>query len=183
MIELDCKLSPAPEMVVLREVFESSASTGGFVLSEGALGNSRTGFFKVEAVGKTAFEKTALKAGDFVYADRLASHYHTVPVCVMKWDNVLLISDERRESLKSMPGWALIVEEKEPDTGFVVMENDRIRHGRIKSVNPPADGAEFPFGEGDDVMITRNCDIFDGFGKDRLIAMKLENIVARFDGE
>ena len=132
MIELDCKLTPAPEMVVLREISESNASAGGFVLAEGTLGNSRTGFFKVEAVGRTAFEKTALKEGDFVYADRLASHYHTAPVCVMKWDNVLLISDENRDSLKSMPGWALIVEEDEPETGFIVSDGARIRHGRIR---------------------------------------------------
>jgi len=184
MIELDCKLTPAPEMVVLREISESNASSGGFVLAEGTLGNSRTGFFMVEEVGSEAFNHTGLKHGDYVYADRLASHYHTSPVCVMKWDNVLLCSDANKSIIKSMPGWALLIEVKEERTGFFVSENKTIRHGIIKFINPAITAdKEYPFKVGDDVMITSKCDVFDGFAEETLIAMKLEEIVAKFDKE
>ena len=187
MIELDCKLTPAPEMVILRELEETTVSTGGFFLSEGSFSNSRMGFFLVEAVGEVAKEETSLKPGDYVFADRLASHYHTSPVCVMRWNNVLLITDERRSRLDTLPGWALIKETDDDSSDadspkFLVTgtNNAKIRHGVVRSINWGSSEHK-PFAVGDDVMITSQCDVYDGLSDGRLIAMKITEIVARID--
>ena len=183
MIHFDAKLVPAPEMVVLRELEKANVSKGGFYLSDDALKNARSGFCVVEAVGSVAFDKTKLKRGDYVYADRLASYYHTEPIMVMKWDNILLLTDENKSNLSTMPGWVLMTMAKE-ESAFVLATEDAssVRHGIVKSINYGDTKIEnCPFSAGDDVLITRQCDIYDGFGPERLVAMKISEVIARFD--
>ena len=181
--ELDCALTPAPDKVVLREIEKTTQSSGGFFLSDDTLRNSRSGFFKVEAIGAIASKKTGVKAGDHVYADRLSSHYHTHPVCVIPWQGIILLCDENKDNLKTVPGMVLMEQEEEKTTGFIAQSND-IRKGKILQIVYPEDMKPEevpPFKVGDTVMLTSKCEVYDGFTDKRLIAMKFEEIVARFD--
>lgn len=181
--ELDCALTPAPDKVVLREIGRTTQSAGGFLLSDDTMRNDRSAFFKVEAVGKVAAKKTGVKPGDYVYADPLSSHYHTHPVCVIPWQGIILLTDENKDNLKTVPGMVLLEQEEEKKGGFIAQSND-IRRGKIVQIVYPEDMKPEevpPFKVGDTVMLTSKCEVYDGFADKRLVAMRFEEIVARFD--
>ena len=181
--ELDCALTPAPDRIVLREIENTKVSSGGFFLSDDTMKNSRAAFCKVEAVGKVAAEKTGVKEGDYVFADLLSSHYHTHPVCVIPWQGLILLTDENKGNLKTFPGYVLLEQPEEKKTGFIAQSNE-IRKGEIIQIVYPKDLKPEevpPFKVGDTVMITSKCEVYDGFTSKPLIAMRFEEIVARFD--
>ena len=167
-------------MVVLRQLERSKATSGGFIIPDEVLANRRIAFCRVEAVGSIAEKKTKLKPGDFVYADHLASHYQTSPVCVMKWDNVLLLTNAEKSELKALPGWALMSLTEEMTTKFIA-NVAKLRHGIIKSINyGDIPEWEEPFKEGDDVIVTKACDVYDGIADTTLVAMRIPELVAKF---
>lgn len=182
--ELDCSLTPAPDKVVLRKIDTTTVSSGGFYLSADTLKNERAAFCKVEAIGAVAAKKTGVKVGDYVFADPLSSHYHTSPVMVIPWNGLILITDEHKGNLKTIPGYALLEKEEEPAGGFIAPDSNSIRKGKVIQIVYPEDlkPEEVPaFKVGDTVMLTSKCEVYDGFCSKPLIAMRFEEIVARFD--
>ena len=182
--ELDCPLTPAPDKIVLRELDTTKVSAGGFYLSDDTMKNARSAFFKVEAVGAVAARRTGVKVGDYVFADPLSSHYHTHPVCVIPWNGIILITDEHKKNLKTVPGYALLEKEEETTGSFIAPDSHSIRKGKIVQIVYPdhlRPEEVPPFKVGDTVMITSKCEVYEGFSAKPLIAMKFEEIVARFD--
>ena len=171
-------------MVILRELESTTKSAGGFYLSDDTMKNCRSGFYRVEAVGAIAADHTLLKEGDYVFADGLSSHYHTHPVCVVPWTGIILVTNENKSEIRALPGWALLEKEEEPSTGFIAPDNNAIRKGKIVQIVYPDDLSEAelpPFDVGDTVMITRQCEVYEGFSEKPLVAMKFNDIIARFD--
>ena len=95
----------------------------------------------------------------------------------------LLLTDENKGSLKTVPGMVLLEQEEEKKGGFIAQSND-IRRGKIVQIVYPEDMKPEevpPFKVGDTVMLTSKCEVYDGFADKRLVAMRFEEIVARFD--
>ena len=181
--QFDKECIPNIDNVVLRiidnaknEVLDDS----GFILSESAFSNSKLSLCIVEAVGKTADEKYGIKVGDYVLADRLASFYHTSPVCIMNYDNVIVKTNKDRSEIHPLKNLIFVEKlvEKEED-GFIVNATDdfKIRFGRIIEIN--VDGVDFPFAVGDKVIINRGAREEINFKGKSILVYKPENIVAK----
>lgn len=171
-ITFDKQVVCGPEYVALREI--QSGKTGkldsGFYLSEDAFDNNKLGFYVVENVGTTAQEEYGLKEGDYVMADRLASFYHTSPVCVMKYNNVILKTNKDRTEYHPVKGRIFVEEDKKEvhDEGGFYIQNDpsNLRLGTVTDMNlTNEDELNYPFTIGSHVMLVRGGDYVEIGGR------------------
>ena len=174
MIYFDKDCEPASDIVIL-DIIENdtlSSKSTGFVVGDDMLRNLRVGFYKVVKLGKKAKEETGLSEGAYVFADRLASFYHTYPRCAMRYNALIMESNPEKTKYRAMGGRCIVQEVSSNDEnkgGFVIPTSDEMKIGVIKSITPPytmtADA--IPFKVGDKVLLTKEeRDTLHGFKGD-----------------
>jgi len=184
--EFDKKCIPNVDNVVLRIINNAKnvvLDDSGLVLSENSFSNQKLSLCIVEDPGKTGAEKYGLKTGDYVLADRLASFYHTSPVCIMNYDNVIVKTNKDRSEIHPLKNLIFVEQLKKvspDDSGFVLNATDDflIRYGKIIETNID-DDVEFPFDVGDIVIINRGARESITFNGKKILVYKPENIIAK----
>ena len=179
MIYFDRECEPATDIVVLR-ILENdtlSAKSGGFVVGDDSLRNLRVGFAKVEKIGSEAKEKTGIDAGAYVFYDKLSTFYHTEPVALLRYNALIMESNEEKTKYRAMAGRCIVQEvgsgdEKSGDEksgGFIVPGTSEMKFGVIKSITPPheVNPESYQFKVGDKILLTKDeCDTLHGFKGD-----------------
>lgn len=203
MIHFDREVSPADDIVVLRVLTADTLadSSSRFQLGKDVLKDLRVGFYQVLKLGREAQERTGLQPGSYVYADSLASFYHTEPIAMMRWNAIILETNRERTELRALAGRALVQpvkeDEKKASGLFAIPTSDELRIGVVKSITPPwrkdGEGREFqpelPFKVGDKVLLTKEeRDTLQGFGGSTTIdptlpihVYRTESIVCRIE--
>ena len=163
MINFDKKVVCGPEYVALREMPKASEiKVGNLVLSNHSMANEKLAHYVIEDIGFVAAKEFGLKVGDYVLADKSASFYHSSPVALFKYTNVILKTNEDRTEFYPLKN-SVFVSEDEYDksmNGFVINVNtDKIRTGKIIDMNISEDDYnDYPFKVGDHVMLVRTGD-------------------------
>lgn len=184
-INFDKTVICGPEYVALREIDSGKIgqTEAGFFISEEAAENNKLGFYKVQNVGEEARKNYGLKEDDYVMADRLASFYHTSPVCLMKYTNVIVKTNENRTEYKPLKNMIFVEEEKKEiknSNGFY-LQNDpnELRLGTIIDMNvDEKDFPNLPFKVGDKVMLVRGGDLVQ-FGQRMFFVFKPDQIICK----
>ena len=156
-------------------------SVGGIVLAQSSLANSKLGLFQVESVGSIAKEETGLEVGDVVYADTLASFYHSEPVCLMRYDSVIMKTTRAMDDFWPLAN-KIIVEEDRGETtkvgGLWMQKEDTVKTGVIVKQNLKKPEI-WPFKLGDRVLLTSKGGTEVAFGSRRLYIYNGEDILCK----
>lgn len=175
MIYFDKDCEPASDIVILDIIDNDtlSSKSTGFVVGDDMLRNLRVGFYKIVKLGKKAKEMTGLSEGAYVFADRLASFYHTYPRCAMRYNALIMESNPEKTKYRAMGGRCIVQEVTASDEnkgGFIIPTSDEMHIGVIKSITPPYEGAEdntSKFKVGDKILLTKDeHDTLHGFKGD-----------------
>ena len=173
MIYFDKECEPASDIVILDIIDNDtlSSKSTGFVVGDDVLRNLRVGFYKIVKLGKKAKEDTGLSEGAYVFADRLASFYHTYPRCAMRYNGLIMESNEDKTSYRALGGRCIVQEVKKENESnkFVLSTDEEMKIGVIKSITPPYEGIDNAsnFKVGDKVLLTREeSDVLHGFKGD-----------------
>lgn len=174
MIHFDKDCEPASDIVILDIIDNDTLSSKdtGFVVGDDMLRNLRVGFYKVVKLGKEAKEMTGLSEGAYVFADRLASFYHTYPRCAMRYNALIMESNLEKTKYRALGGRCIVQEvsaNTETTGGFVIPTSDEMKIGVIKSITPPytMTSDAIPFKVGDKILLTKEeRDTLHGFRGD-----------------
>lgn len=174
MIHFDKDCEPASDIVILDIIDNDTLSSKdtGFVVGDDMLRNLRVGFYKVIKLGKEAKEMTGLSEGAYVFADRLASFYHTYPRCAMRYNALIMESNPEKTKYRALGGRCIVQEvspNEETTGGFVIPTSDEMKIGVIKSITPPytMTSDAIPFKVGDKILLTKEeRDTLHGFKGD-----------------
>lgn len=187
----DCE--PADDVVVLRTIDADvlSSAKSGFVVGDDSLRNLRVGFYRILKIGKLAKEMTGLDAGAYVYADKLAAFYHTSPVALMRYNALIMESNEDRTKYRALGGRCIVQEVDDGRTktdvgsGFVIPSSDEMKIGVIKSITPPYKGEidnASGFKVGDRILLTKDeHDTLHGFRGDSSLDPSKPVLIYRTD--
>lgn len=210
MIHFDKDCEPASDIVVLKVLDNDilSSKDSGFVIADDALRNLRVGLYQVLKLGKKAKSDTGLEIGSYVYADKLASFYHTEPIALMRYNALIMETNADRTSYRALGGRVIVQEVKsdnETSSGFVVPTSNELKIGVIKSITPPyhekcdcgendecsncSCKEELPFKVGDKILLTKDeCDTLHGFTGDEsldpsspIYIYKTESIICKIN--
>ena len=193
MIHFDNEnLTPATDCVVIKIVDSDTlaSQSSGFVIGEESMRNMRVGFAKVLKIGKEAKERTGLSEGSWVYYDKLSTFYHTEPIAVLRYNGLIMETNETKTKYRALEGRVIVQEIKENDDSdklFVIPTSKEMKIGIIKSITPPYDGKEVPFKVGDKILLTKDeCDELNGFTGDNeldpslpIYIYKTDNIICK----
>lgn len=176
MIYFDNKnIEPASDCVVIRIKDNDTLSTksSGFVIGDDTLRNLRVGFAQIVKIGDKAKSETNLKEGDWVFYDTLSTFYHTQPIAVLRYNGLIMESNQEKTKYRAMGGRCIVQEVAASDEnkgGFIIPTSDEMHIGVIKSITPPYEGAEdnaSKFKVGDKVLLTKDeHDTLHGFKGD-----------------
>ena len=173
MIYFDRDCEPANDVVVLKVVDNDvlSSKNTGFMIGDDSLRNLRVGFYQIVKIGSEAREMTGLDVGSYVFADKLASFYHTEPIALMRYNALIMESNADKTKYRALGGRCIVQEvDAEKETGgFVIPTSDEMKIGVIKSITPPYTMTEsaVPFKIGDKILLTKDeHDTLHGFKGD-----------------
>lgn len=169
-IHFDKKLKCGNDYVAV-EVLDTldELKVGGIVLPDSVGANARLAHCRVTDIGKNAKDKTGVEAGDYVMIDRLSTFAWTAPSAVLKYDSVIMKTDEKRSAFYPLKDSAFIEPDEKSGTsevnGLLVVNYDkRLNTGTILSKSFSIDDA-YPFNVGDKVMLVKGGDKVDIDGK------------------
>ena len=158
------KCVPNNDYVVIRIIDNAQLlKAGNVILAESSFENEKLAFGRIEAVGKNAAKEYLLKPGQYCLFDRLATFYHTAPICVVKYNNVIVLTNENRTEYYPVGGTLFVEESKDSveqkDGVFIATtEENQFHAGKITQMNLREGIDDFPFGVGDKVMLTKGAD-------------------------
>lgn len=185
-IFFDEKCIPNNDYVVIRIIDNAKLlKAGNIILAETAFENEKLAFGRIEAVGKNAAKEYLLEPGQYCLFDRLATFYHTAPVCVVKYNNVIVLTNEDRTHYSPVGGTIFIEENietvKEKKGVFVAnTEENQFHTGTITQMNL-RECDDFPFNIGDKVMLTKGADHVK-LGTKTVFVYKPESVLVRLNG-
>ena len=198
MIHFDRDCEPANDIVVLRIIDSDTLSSknSGFVIGDESLRNLRVGFARIEKIGSLAKEKTGLDVGSWVFYDKLATFYHTEPIALLRYNALIMESNEGKTKYRALGGRCIVQEvdkdNNEDNGGFIIPTSDEMKIGVIKSITPPYEGEDNAsnFKVGDKVLMTKDeCDELHGFKGDGeldptkpILIYKTDAILAKVNG-
>lgn len=185
-IYFDEKCVPNNDYVVIRIIDNANeVKVGGIVLAESSFSNEKLAFGKIEAVGKTAHEKYGLEEDQYCLFDRLATFYHTEPICIVKYENVIVLTNADRSDYFPVKGTLFVDETKdeayENKKGVFVVETaeDAMHLGKITAMWLSEDDA-FPFAIGDKVMLVKGADHVQLNGRS-IFVYKPESVIVKIE--
>lgn len=185
-IFFDEKCIPNNDYVVIRIIDNAELlKAGNIILSETAFQNEKLAFGQIEAVGKNAAKEYLLEPGQYCLFDRLATFYHTAPVCVVKYNNVIVLTNKDRSEYSPVGGTMFVEENKETAEEkkgvFVVASaEDQLHIGTITQMNLREED-DFPFAVGDKVMLTKGADHVK-LGTRTVFVYKPESVIVKLNG-
>ena len=196
MIYFDKDCEPANDIVVLRIIDRDTMSSknSGFVIGDDSLRNLRVGFARIEKIGSLAKEKTGLEVGSWVFYDKLATFYHTEPIALLRYNALIMESNEEKTKYRALGGRCIVqeVDVKKETGGFIIPTSDEMKIGVIKSITPPYEGEDNAsnFKVGDRILLTKDeHDTLNGFKGDSsldpskpILIYKTDAILARVNG-
>lgn len=177
---------PNNDYVVIRIVDNAQLlKAGNIILAESSFENEKLAFGKIEAVGKNAAKEYLLKPGQYCLFDRLATFYHTEPICVVKYNNVIVLTNETRSEYTPVGGTLFVEEIKsayDNKKGVFVSTADenQLHVGIITQMNLHQD-SDFPFVVGDKVMLTKGADHVK-LGTKMIFVYKPESVIVKLNG-
>lgn len=196
MIYFDKDCEPANDIVVLKILDNDTLSSknSGFVIGDESLRNLRVGFAKIVKIGSEAKIKTGLDVGSWTFYDKLATFYHTEPIALIRYNALIMESNEEKTSYRALGGRCIVQEadsEKESG-GFIIPTSDEMKIGVIKSITPPYEGIDNAsnFKVGDRILLTKGeHDTLHGFKGDSsldpskpILIYKTDAILAKVNG-
>ena len=173
MIHFDKDCEPANDIVVLKVLDNDTLSSkgSGFIVGDDTLRNLRVGFYQIVKIGSTAKENTGLDVGSYVFADKLASFYHTEPIALMRYNALIMESNAEKTKYRALGGRCIVqeVDAEKESGGFIIPTSDEMKIGAIKSITPPYEGEDNAsnFKVGDKILLTKDeHDTLHGFKGD-----------------
>ena len=198
MIHFDRDCEPADDIVVLRIIDSDTLSSknSGFVIGDDSLRNLRVGFARIEKIGSLAKKKTGLEVGSWVFYDKLATFYHTEPIALLRYNALIMESNEEKTKYRALGGRCIVQEvdkdSNEDNGGFIIPTSDEMKIGVIKSITPPYEGEDNAsnFKVGDKILLTKDeHDTLHGFKGDSsldpskpILIYKTDAILAKMNG-
>ena len=180
------KCIPNNDYVVIRIIDDGSeVKAGSIVLAESSFSNEKLAFGKIEAVGKNAAEKYGLESGQYCLFDRLATFYHSAPICIVKYENIIVLTNEDRSKYFPVKGTVFVDETKdeafENKKGIFVVDTaeDKMHVGKITEMWLSEED-DFPFKVGDEVMLVKGADHVQLNGRSIFI-YKPESIIVKIE--
>ena len=157
------------DYVALREINPGDKiDVNGFVITNSVMQNDKLGVYKVESIGDWASVNSGVKVGDIVYADRLASFYHSSPVALMEIKNVIAkCSSEKAEDILPLRNTIIVeeCEQQQEDMGGFYVASNSPRTGIIRDMDIEETRTGYPFKIGDRVMLAKGGDFVAAGGK------------------
>ncbi len=196
MIHFDKECEPANDIVVLRIMDNDtlSSKSKGFVIGDESLRNLRVGFARIEKIGSLAKEKTGLDVGSWAFYDKLATFYHTEPIALLRYNALIMESNEEKTKYRALGGRCIVqeVDAEKESVGFIIPTSDEMKIGVIKSITPPYEGEDNAsnFKVGDKILLTKDeHDTLHGFKGDSsldpskpILIYKTDAILAKVNG-
>lgn len=177
---------PNNDYVVIRIIDNAELlKSGNIILAESSFQNEKLAFGRIEAVGKNAAKEYLLKPGQYCLFDRLSTFYHTAPICVVKYNNVIVLTNENRSEYTPVGGTLFVEERKdtvENKKGVFVVSSaeDQMHIGIITQMNLHEED-DFPFSVGDKVMLTKGADHVK-LGTSTVFVYKPESVIVKLNG-
>lgn len=188
MIYFDKNCEPANDIVVLKILDNDTLSSKntGFIIGDESLRNLRVGFAQIIKIGSEAKSKTNLNEGSWVFYDKLATFYHTEPIALMRYNGLIMESNEEKTTYRALGGRCIVQEVKKEDnsSGFVLSNDEEMKIGVIKSITPPYEGIDNAsnFKVGDKVLLTKEeSDELHGFKGDATLDPSLPIYIYKTD--
>lgn len=196
MIHFDKDCEPANDIVVLKVLDNDTLSSkgSGFIIGDDSLRNLRVGFYQIVKIGSMAKEKTGLDVGSYVFADKLASFYHTEPIALMRYNALIMESNAEKTKYRALGGRCIVqeVDAEKESGGFIIPTSDEMKIGVIKSITPPYEDEDNAsnFKVGDKILLTKDeHDTLHGFKGDSsldpakpILIYKTDAILAKVNG-
>jgi co-chaperonin GroES (HSP10) len=184
-IEFNKTCKACDEYVVLKTIdVADEMVVNGIILSNNAFGNDRLGHYQVLDIGKKAKEEYGVEVGDYVFADRLASYYHTYPIAVMKYNNLIVKTNKDKTEIHPLKNMVLVKDERKSETnvgGIIITDYKKnINIGTVIEANISEDKQPQVFNVGDKVMLTKGADNVKINGEDYFI-YKLDMIICKIE--
>ena len=182
MTKFDEQVVCGQDYVALREIDRGDKiDVNGFVLTNTVMQNEKLGIYKVESIGPWASETTGVVPGDIVFADRLASFYHSSPVALMEIKNVIAkCSSARADDIIPLKG-KFVVEadpiQQESVNGFYVTSS-KPHTGIIVSIGEGVSDDWSFFNIGDRVMIPKGG-AYVSIGNRNLFVFEPDKIICK----
>ncbi len=180
-IQFDKKLKCGNDFVAVTVLdVLNEAKVGNIYLPDSFGANSRLAHCKVDDVGVNAKNKLGIEVGDYVMIDRLSTFAWTAPTAVLKYDSVIMKTNESKSEHFPLKDCAFIEPDQKDDTTnvngvFVVNYDKRLNLGTITKKNFDKTDA-YPFDVGDKVMLVKGGDIVD-LGEKKVFIYKKDMIV------
>lgn len=183
MIYFDKECEPANDIVVLKVIESDTITTkkDGFVIGDDMMRNMRVGFYQIVKIGSEAKKKTSLDVGSYVFADRLASFYHTEPIALMRYNALIMESNKEKTKYRALGGRCIVQpieygknEGNQSGFSFAIPESQDLKYGIVKSITPPYEGDDgnnaSNIKAGDKILLTKEeCDVLHGFRGDETL--------------
>lgn len=196
MIHFDKDCEPANDIVVLKVLDNDTLSSkgSGFIIGDDSMRNLRVGFYQIVKIGSMAKEKTGLDVGSYVFADKLASFYHTEPIALMRYNALIMESNAEKTKYRALGGRCIVqeVDAEKESGGFIIPTSDEMKIGVIKSITPPYEDEDNAsnFKVGDKILLTKDeHDTLHGFKGDSsldpakpILIYKTDAILAKVNG-
>lgn len=169
-IHFDEKCVPNHDYVVVRIIDNAEQlKFGGLILSDNAFANEKLAFGKIEAVGKNAAKEYGLEAGQYCLFDRLSTFYHTAPVCIVHYNNIIVLTNSDKSEYFPVKGTMFVDETKEnvkEKNGILLRggADESMHTGKIVQLNLHEE-QDFPFKLGDTIMLVKGGDFVKINGK------------------
>ena len=181
-IEFDKKVEAVADHVAIRIIENADKmEIDGILISSQDAENDKLAFGVIESVGTIAAKEYGIKVGDYCWFDRLSTYYHTKPVCITKYNNIIYLVDKDGKNPKPLRNMVFVrpnVKKIEEVGGILVSDYaKKIRSGVITAMNLDPD-ISVPYKVGDEVMLSRGPDSVK-IGDTELLIYKWDMILAK----
>ena len=182
-IYFDEKCVPNNDYVVIRIIDNAQhLKSGKILLAESSYENEKLAFGIIEAVGKNAEKEYKLKVGQYCLFDRLSTFYHTAPICIVKYNNVIVLTNSDRSEYYPVGGTIFVEEIRnkyEQKKGVFIsnVSDEQLHVGIITKMNLN-DNDDFPFSIDDKVMLTKGADNVK-IGTKTIFVYKPESVIVK----
>ncbi len=182
LIEFDKKVVCNSEFVAVRIIDnQNELKVGNIYLPSTTHTNDRLGFGIIEDVGEKATEEYGIKVGDYVMFDRLSTFAHTAPVALLRYNNVICLTNKENNEFNPLKGMLFVIPDEKENVSkvgniFVTDYKDKLNIGTIEKVNISNE----KFLVGDKVMMTKGADVVQ-IGEKTIYIYKEDMLICKIE--
>ena len=184
-IEFNKKLHCGNDFVAVKVLgTDDDLCINGIYLPSSYEANGRLAHCLIEDIGSNAAEKTGCKVGDYGMIDRLSTFAWTAPTAALKYDSVICKTNADKSDYWPLEGSLFVEPDHKDDVTdvngvYVANYTKRLNTGIITKIGF-ASSDEYPFNEGDKVMLVKGGDVIS-FGNTRIHIFKKDMIVCTIE--